>query len=409
MNLSPNTQAILLLTAYFSKADPSDVKPLGPAEWGRFAAWLKDNGKRPDELMSGSLAEDLAGWTDSKITRDRIARLLDRGTALGIAAEKWVRSGLWVLTRSDAEYPKVLKQRLQASSPPILFGFGNQKLLSSGGIAVVGSRHADSNDTTYAERLGQVAANAGKSIVSGGARGIDEAAMLGALAAEGTAVGVLSDNLMRAGSSKKYRSNLADNSLVLISPYQPDAGFNVGNAMGRNKYIYCLSDFAVVVHSGVSGGTITGATENLRRKWVPVWVKETDDPEAGNSEIVRLGASWAPASIDDLDIENLSNQEADDARAAQNLNTLEDNREATETEELDDEPEFYELFLRKIEAACSLEPKTVDELETAFDVTKTQLNAWLKRAVEDGRLKKLTRPVRYELTVNDPQRSMFPD
>ena len=37
-----------------------------------------------------------------------------------------------------------------------------------------------------------------------------------------------------------------DNNLVLISPFYPDAGFNVGNAMQRNKYIYCLSDAAMV-------------------------------------------------------------------------------------------------------------------------------------------------------------------
>ncbi len=42
MSISPNTQAILLLTSHFSKAKNGSVKPLTPKEWGRFALWLKD-------------------------------------------------------------------------------------------------------------------------------------------------------------------------------------------------------------------------------------------------------------------------------------------------------------------------------------------------------------------------------
>lgn len=40
--------------------------------------------------------------------------------------------------------------------------------------------------------------------------------------------------------------------LVLMSPFNPEAGFDVGNAMARNKYVYCLADAAVVVHSGTN-------------------------------------------------------------------------------------------------------------------------------------------------------------
>ncbi len=44
--------------------------------------------------------------------------------------------------------------------------------------------------------------------------------------------------------------------------------------MQRNKYIYSLADAAMVVHSGDSGGTWTGAKENLKKQWVPLWVKQ---------------------------------------------------------------------------------------------------------------------------------------
>ncbi|MCP3886719.1 MAG: DNA-processing protein DprA, partial [Propionibacteriaceae bacterium] len=48
MSISPNTQAILLLTSHFSKAKGGSVKPLTPKEWGRFALWLKEKSLTPE-------------------------------------------------------------------------------------------------------------------------------------------------------------------------------------------------------------------------------------------------------------------------------------------------------------------------------------------------------------------------
>ena len=437
MSLSPNTQAVLLLTARFSKPGPEDVKPLGPKEWGRFALWLKDQGKSPDSLLSANIGDFLSGWSDKSITIDRVRKLLERGSALAIASEKWLRGGLWVLSRSDAEYPKILKQRLQTSSPPVLFGCGNMRLLNKAGIAVVGSRNASKADLDYAAKLGASAANAGLSIISGGARGIDEAALLGALQIEGTAVGILADNLMRASSSKKYRKYLLQNNLVLVSPYQPEAQFNVGNAMGRNKYIYCLADTAVVVHSGTKGGTWTGALENLKKGWVPLWVKPTRDDTAGNEKIVRRGAVWTFESSEKIDASALldpAKNVAESARGSDHFAVLsapaevgpletvsetspskylegneqnQANAAATNNEDADQKIGFYDSFLVNVRSACAKEARSPNELQIQLNVDRGQLDTWLKKAVEDEHLRKLTRPVRYEWLGGSPQGSLF--
>ncbi len=53
----------------------------------------------------------------------------------------------------------------------------------------------------------------------------------------------------------------------MISPYSPEAPFHsVGNAMARNKLIYCMADQALVVHSRREGGTWNGALENLEKE-----------------------------------------------------------------------------------------------------------------------------------------------
>jgi predicted Rossmann fold nucleotide-binding protein DprA/Smf involved in DNA uptake len=63
----------------------------------------------------------LAGWEDRTVREDRIRYLIGRagGGGLGLALEKWQRAGIWVVTRSDIEYPARLKQRLKTDSPPL--------------------------------------------------------------------------------------------------------------------------------------------------------------------------------------------------------------------------------------------------------------------------------------------------
>ncbi len=401
MSVSDNTQAILLLTAHFSKAKNEAVKPLTLKEWGRFTGWLRGHSLTPGHLMTGRLDELLNGWSDREITLDRVEGLMHRGSALALALDKWLRAGLWVMTRSDSDYPTRFKQRLRADSPAVVFGCGNRALLNGGGLAVVGSRNATENDLAYSNDLGALAASTGYSVVSGGARGVDEASMLGALEEEGTVIGVLADSLMKACSGIKYRKHLMANNLVLISTFYPEAGFSVGHAMQRNKYIYCLSDAALVVHSGETGGTWNGAMENLKKQWVSLWVKRTNEKRAGNAAIVRAGATWVPENIGDIDLKALfstcrgekSPQEMPPTKTEQSMQVVKEDAEKYSSVK---DIEFYDLFLSKAQLLCKDVPKTPDELAEALQIHKTQLNIWLKQAIADQKLKKLYKPVRYE-------------
>lgn len=129
--------------------------------------------------------------------------------------------------------------------------------------------------------------------------------MRGAMQNGGPVIGVLADSLLRAATSAKWRPGLMAGNLVLASPFYPEAGFNAGNAMARNRYIYCLADSSVVVHSGKKGGTLNGAEENLRKKWVPLWVKPTDDAGAANAALVAKGGHWCKADIHSIRVADL--------------------------------------------------------------------------------------------------------
>jgi DNA processing protein len=70
---------------------------------------------------------------------------------------------------------------------------------------VVGSRDVDDALVEYTESIGRLTAKARKTLVSGGARGIDQAAMRGALEAGGMVSGVLADSLERSAMNREHR------------------------------------------------------------------------------------------------------------------------------------------------------------------------------------------------------------
>ena len=439
----------MLLTATFGRSDRSGAKPLSIREWARFAAWLKDHGLEPASLLKCHLPSVLSGWADGSITVPRLEELLGRGGALGLALERWQRAGLWVMTRSDPEYPRRLKERLRQESPPVLYGCGDRTLLDRGGIAVVGSRDATEDDLAFTERLGSDAAGQGLSVVSGGARGVDQQAMLGALENEGVAVGVLADSLLRSATSAKYRKHVASGRLVLISPFNPEARFNVGNAMNRNRYIYCLSDAAVVIGSKTGkGGTWSGAIEDLEAGWVPLWVKRSPDAGSGNPDLVTRGARWLPEELGSLGCLVSGGQALlhDEGQAQVRLSPEEKKcssrsatteprpltppvvgseepvprvrneaapRPAPTTPAISGSIGFYELFLNHLVELTSEAPLPPDEIcerlndiEKSY-VEKSQVKKWLQRGVSDGEIEKLTRPVRYQRRkMEDAQASL---
>ncbi len=435
INLSPSAQTTLLLTSYFGKAGNEKVRPLTNVEWGRFALWLKEKSATPEDLLVAADPKPLlSGWHDRRISLERILQLLNRGHSLALAVEKWQRAGLWVVTRSDPEYPKRLKSRLKMDSPPVLFGCGNKSLLNEGGIAVVGSRKASDVDLDFSEKVGAKAASQGVAIISGGARGVDEAAMLGAMHASGNVTGILTDSLLKTATSAKWRRGLMDDHVVLVSPFYPEASFNAGNAMARNKYIYCLADSSLVVHSGKKGGTLNGAEENLRKQWVPLWVKPTRDKEAANKKLVEKGGRWCAEDIQALDIHLLlsaspvvenNTETAQRARPTQDdvqselfsnqaLESESENVQAQErrvtentAEGFDNSPpepvnepiDFYRLFVNQL-SLMAASPVNENELVEKTGLHKSQVKDWLKRALNDGFVKKLNRPVRYQHVKN---------
>lgn len=304
--LSANTQAILLLTGpLIVGSRAGSESPLTVKEYNALAARLRELQLQPSDLLTSKVDEVLQECRAS-VDEARVRRLLDRGFLLGQAVERWHSRAIWVVSRADVAYPPRLKQRLKELAPPVLYGCGEGSILSTGGLAIVGSRQVERELIEYTEGVGRLAARARKTVVSGGARGIDDAAMRGSMDAGGRVVGVLGDSLEKAALNRPYRASLLGHRLALISPYDPSAPFHVSQAMRRNTLIYALADAALVVNADLEkGGTWAGATEQLERlHLVPIYVRSTGQIGDGLRALLKKGALSWPDPVDEVSFES---------------------------------------------------------------------------------------------------------
>lgn len=282
-------QATMLLCCHFNKNEVKNFKPLSGLEYSKLAQWLYQNKWSPADLLSQT-DEILTEWDDpkGKITAERIKQLLGRGVSMSFALEKWTKQGIWVISRVSEFYPKAIKKHLGEQRPPILFGLGNQQLLNQISLGFVGSRSITENDEIFASEKAKQAVEEGYTIISGGAKGVDQAAMQAALEYGGQSIGILADGIYTNETRRIFLNYLRQGNLVLISPFFPEAKFSVGSAMARNKFIYTMSEAVIVVKSDKDkGGTWTGAKENLNKKWVPLLVR--DIAEEGNQALIQIG------------------------------------------------------------------------------------------------------------------------
>jgi len=317
--------------------------------------------------------------------------------------EHWRARAIWVVSRADVGYPKRLKKRLGEDAPPILYGGGDVGILDTGGLAVIGSRNVDDTLIEYTEEVGRLAALAQHTLVSGGARGVDQAAMRGALLTGGRVVGVLADSLEKAVMRREHRDALMEGHLALMSTFDPAARFHVGHAMQRNKLIYALSDAALVVNSDYGkGGTWAGATEQLDKlKFVPVYVRTGGGMSKGLEGLLRRGALPWPSPTTPKALEQSLVTPSVPAYGAHrsrilSLDVRDDSAPGEDEQELlpassvpDSGPKMDsspagELFARVRELFERIDLHRAEaEVAEELEVSKKQINVWLSRFADE--------------------------
>ena len=414
--LSDNTKAILLLTAplQMGKAE-STVHPLTARDYGRLAESLIVHGHQPSDLLTPQLGQVLDECLPSDINKERINQLLRRGVLLSLTLEHWQARAIWVISRADPDYPKFYKKHMQQNTPPILYGCGDISLLQNDKLAVVGSRKISDTLTEYAKHIGNLAAKAQCTVVSGGATGVDQAAVQGVLAGGGTAVVVLPANLETEALSRKYRNALLDGRLALVSQHDPKTRWTIGRAMERNKLIYALSNAALVVESSYKeGGTWPGAVEQLDKlNFVPVYTRSEGEISVGLKGLQQKGALPWPNPQTPADLRTVLSGEQLSSKSdaskqeflftnATTVTAFEQHDATTqitlpqplsEVTEMPASDILFVTFEKLIEDIGS--QITVSEVADHLKIEKKQATNWLKRLTDEGKYTRVGRSMKY--------------
>lgn len=225
-------------------------------------------------------------------TAQRIRSLLDAATAMSFEQERLADTGITLVSALDPSFPARLRERLGAACPPFLLLAGPADALTRPALGVVGSRDASDELLEVARRAGRAAVDHGWVVVSGLARGVDQAAMWAAADAGGVAIGVPADGILRASRAGDVRRRVHSGHLCLASPYAPDAPFTAGTAMGRNKIVHALSTISLVVAAEEgTGGTWSGAKEALETGTTKLTTWTGPHATDGAKALARAGAT----------------------------------------------------------------------------------------------------------------------
>jgi len=208
--------------------------------------------------------------------------------------------GVWIINIEDSRYPAALKRIYDP--PPVLYVKGTLKTSDALAVAIVGTRRCTTYGREQSSRLGYMLASTGFTITSGLASGIDTAAHLGAIKAQGRTIAVQGCGLATVfpQENKKLFTQVADSG-ACISELPLEFEARSENFPARNRIISGLSMGTIVVESaGIGGAMITAAAAIEQNREVMALPSRVDSPvSVGPHRLIKDGARLVH-NIDDV-------------------------------------------------------------------------------------------------------------
>ena len=214
-------------------------------------------------------------------------------------AERIAALGGRLVSYRDAEYPALLRELADAPLHLIVRG---DELDDAPAVAIVGARHATPYGLDVASRFGEELAQAGVTVVSGLARGVDAAAHRGALRGGGRTVAVFG-----AGIDVIYPPEHADLAAAvaaggtLVSELPCGTPPLAEHFPSRNRIIAGMTHGTVVVEAAEqSGSQITARLALDQGREVFAVPGRIDSPlSAGTHRLIQEGAKLV-GSVEDI-------------------------------------------------------------------------------------------------------------
>lgn len=175
-----------------------------------------------------------------------------------------IAGGVGISIHGDFDYPRRLRD---ATNPIELFYyFGDIGLTTTRCVSIVGAREASQDGKARAERLAKLLVEAGFTIVSGLAKGIDTAAMTAAIDAGGQTIGVIGTPLTETypKENTKLQADIAERHLLVsqVPFYRYQRQHWKSKSLyfpERNATMAAISEATVIVEASDTSGTLTQA------------------------------------------------------------------------------------------------------------------------------------------------------
>jgi DNA processing protein len=225
-----------------------------------------------------------------------------RELALDREMERIEQSGISVITIQDDDYPRLLREI--PAPPPVLFVKGSLTEDDRVAIAVVGTRRATSYGREMARRISSELAEAGVTVVSGLARGIDATAHQAALEAGGRTIAVLGSgvNVIYPSEHRQLAERIVERG-ALVADYPPDRKPEPANFPARNRIISGMTLGTVVVEAPRRSGALitTDFAADQSREVFIVPGSALSAASEGTNRLLRDGARAVMSAADILD------------------------------------------------------------------------------------------------------------
>jgi len=171
------------------------------------------------------------------------------------------KSGVRVVMRDDAEYPKNLREIYDP--PLVLYVKGALRENERMAIAIVGSRRTTLYGQEMSRKLAYQLARLGVTVVSGLARGIDTAAHKGALQAKGRTVAVIGCGIdvVYPPENKKLADEIVEKGGAVVTEFPFGVKPDRQNFPMRNRIISGWSLGVVVVEANLKSGALITAAQ----------------------------------------------------------------------------------------------------------------------------------------------------
>ncbi len=210
--------------------------------------------------------------------------------------------GGWILTPLDAGYPASLHELEEP--PAIIFGLGSATSLAGRPhVAVVGTRRPTGLARDLAARISTRLVEAGATVISGLAVGIDGTAHAAALDAGGVTIAVVGSGLDDPYPAAHRRlARAISRSGAVISELAPGVRATQGTFPRRNRIISALAQATVVVEAPARSGALITARHALEQGRILLVApgRPLDPAVAGNLGLLRETPARPLVGLDEM-------------------------------------------------------------------------------------------------------------